>query len=63
MGIEYHHIHHMFTKVPGYRLRECHEEAPEGLWEGITRLGYRDMWESLCCTVYDEKKGCYSPYP
>ena len=63
MGIEYHHIHHMFTKVPGYRLRECHEQAPEGLWQGINKLGYRDMLESLSCECFDEKKGRYGRFP
>lgn len=27
MGIEYHHIHHASTQVPGYHLRACHEEG------------------------------------
>ena len=63
LGIEYHHIHHLYTKVPGYRLRECHESAPEGLWEGIHYMTYPDQWHSLSCTVYDEKKGRYTSYP
>ena len=24
-GIEYHHIHHMTTSIPGYKLKEYHE--------------------------------------
>ena len=27
MGIEYHHIHHMCAKIPGYNLMEYHEEV------------------------------------
>lgn len=27
MGIEYHHIHHYSTQVPGYLLRKCHEDG------------------------------------
>jgi len=26
-GIEYHHIHHLNTRVPMYRLRQCHDAA------------------------------------
>lgn len=63
MGIEYHHIHHMYTKVPGYRLRECHEEAPKGMWQGITRLSYADMWDSMTFTCFNEKKGRYQGFP
>jgi omega-6 fatty acid desaturase (delta-12 desaturase) len=28
-GIEYHHIHHLNTRVPMYRMRQCHEAAGE----------------------------------
>lgn len=54
LGIEYHHIHHLMTKVPGYRLKQCHEEAPAGLWKNVTQLTYADMWRSIQCTLYDE---------
>ena len=26
MGIEFHHIHHLFTKIPGYNLKKCHNQ-------------------------------------
>ncbi len=25
-GIEYHHVHHLSTKVPSYKIQECHEK-------------------------------------
>jgi len=56
MGIEYHHIHHYSTKVPGYKLQQCHEEAPEGLWAEVTCLGYSDILKSLTYTLYDEEQ-------
>jgi len=58
MGIEYHHIHHYTTKVPGYYLQKCHEEAPEGLWKdnGVVSLSYPEMWDSLRYALYDEEK-------
>eukprot|EP01127_Copromyxa_protea_P001790 TRINITY_DN11705_c0_g1_i1.p1 TRINITY_DN11705_c0_g1~~TRINITY_DN11705_c0_g1_i1.p1 ORF type:complete len:333 (-),score=50.78 TRINITY_DN11705_c0_g1_i1:115-1113(-) len=56
MGIEYHHIHHYTTKVPGYFLQQCHEEAPEGMWSDINHLSYSDMWNGLKYTLYDDEK-------
>lgn len=58
-GIEYHHIHHYSSVVPGYLLKKCHEEAPPGLWEGVTLLTPTDMWTSIFYTLYDEKAGKY----
>jgi len=59
MGIEYHHIHHYSSIVPGYLLRKCHEEAPPDLWLGTTVLTYQDMFNSLFLTLYDESTGKY----
>lgn len=30
LGIGFHQIHHLNARVPCYKLRPCHEEAPEG---------------------------------
>jgi len=57
MGIEYHHIHHYSTGIPGYKMKQCYEEAPPGLWKGITILGYRDFLRSLTYTLFDEDAG------
>lgn len=27
-AIGYHHVHHLHSKIPGYRLRECYEKTP-----------------------------------
>jgi len=59
MGIEYHHIHHYSTKVPGYKLQRCHEEAPPGLFTDIPILDYPTMWNSLFLSLYDETTGKY----
>jgi len=63
MGIEYHHIHHYSSIVPGYLLRKCHEEAPEGLWDGTTTLSLKDMYESVFFALYDEPTGRYVSFP
>jgi len=59
MGIEYHHIHHYSSLVPGYLLRKCHEEGNNNLWHGTTVLSYKDMFESIFYSLYDEPTGKY----
>ena len=53
LGIEYHHIHHARTRIPGYMLRACHERAPQGLWGAVTVLSYTEMWQSLWLELWD----------
>lgn len=59
-GIEYHHIHHFKTSIPGYRLAAVHDGAPEGMFDAVPRL---DTWakvrDSLYMTLYDEERRTY----
>ena len=55
-GIEYHHIHHLSARVPSYRLRACHEEAPADMWRGIRTIAFREGWESLKLTLWCDSK-------
>jgi omega-6 fatty acid desaturase (delta-12 desaturase) len=55
-GIEYHHIHHLSSRVPSYRLRDCHEEAPEGMWDGIQTMTLREGWDSMKLVLWSESK-------
>lgn len=55
-GIEYHHIHHLNSRVPSYRLRICHEEAPEGMWSGIRTITLREGWNSMDLVLWSEAK-------
>ena len=55
MGIEYHHIHHLNSRVPGYNLRRCHEGADAKFWQSVPRLGGKDMLRSLTYTLWDEE--------
>lgn len=57
MGIGYHHIHHLDTRVPGYLTQQCHEEGKPEYWKGVTVLNMHDFWDCLWTTVYDEKSG------
>lgn len=55
LGIEYHHIHHFRTRIPGYMLRSVHEGAPSGWWRDVVTLDGAAMWESLWLQAYDEE--------
>ena len=52
-NIGYHHIHHLSSRIPNYRLRECFEENPE--LQRVTRL---TLTGSLACArlrLWDEE--------
>jgi omega-6 fatty acid desaturase (delta-12 desaturase) len=51
-NIGYHHVHHLTSRIPNYRLPECFREIPE--LHGVTRL---DLRKSLRCArlkLWDE---------
>lgn len=56
-GIEYHHIHHLSTRVPGYQLRSCHEALPEKVWldAGVEVMGWDGVRKSLGYTLFDRE--------
>lgn len=54
LGIEFHHVHHLDTRVPSYRLQACHEAAPPGAWHGVASLGAREAAEAMRNVMYDE---------
>jgi omega-6 fatty acid desaturase (delta-12 desaturase) len=52
--IGYHHIHHLSSRVPNYRLRECYESSPA--LQTVPRL---TLWTSLRCArlkLWDEDR-------
>lgn len=51
MGIEYHHIHHINSKIPGYHLQKYHES--DGQYERVFKLSVRAFYENLWLRVYD----------
>jgi acyl-lipid omega-6 desaturase (Delta-12 desaturase) len=53
-NIGYHHIHHLATRIPNYRLREAYESSP--LLQAAPRL---TLWSSLKCAslkLWDEQQ-------
>lgn len=60
-GIEYHHIHHMNAKIPGYNLQKYHEEVvnTSNIFDSITKLSMNDCYNNLWLKLYDEEKKRY----
>jgi hypothetical protein len=66
LGIEHHHIHHLDSRVPCYRLMECHEGAPSGMWEaaGVPVLrGWNDIKRGLSVALWDEERSEFARFP
>jgi omega-6 fatty acid desaturase (delta-12 desaturase) len=54
LGIEFHHIHHLNTRVPFYSLRKCHFDG-EHFWKGIvTNITFSNFWESMNTVLWDD---------
>ena len=55
-GIEYHHIHHMNSKIPGYNLQKYHDEVEQNsnLFDNIVKLSMADCYNNLWLAMYDE---------
>ncbi|HEX2165200.1 MAG TPA: fatty acid desaturase [Thermoanaerobaculia bacterium] len=51
-NIGYHHIHHLSSRIPNYRLRETFEENPE--LQRVTRLTLRDSLACARLRLWDE---------
>jgi omega-6 fatty acid desaturase (delta-12 desaturase) len=52
-NIGYHHIHHLASQIPNYRLAKCFHENP-GLQQ-VTRLTLRDGLRTLRLKLWDEE--------
>lgn len=60
-GIEYHHIHHMNSKIPGYNLQKYHEDVTgqSTMLDNVTRLSLTDCYRNLWLVLYDENQKKY----
>lgn len=54
-SIEVHHIHHLNSRVPSYRLYRCHTEAPPGMWAGVRAITFQEGWDSLRLAMWSEQ--------
>ena len=57
MGIEYHHIHHMNSKIPGYNLQKYHEEvvSKSDIFDNVYVVSMTDFYNNLWLSLYDEE--------
>jgi len=61
MGIEYHHIHHMNAKIPGYNIQKYHEEviSKSNMFDNIVILNMQDCFTNLWLMLYDNENKKY----
>jgi acyl-lipid omega-6 desaturase (Delta-12 desaturase) len=52
--IGFHHIHHVCSKIPNYRLRDCFNQNPE--FRDARRLTLLDSLKCLRLSLWDEKR-------
>jgi len=53
-NIGFHHIHHLCSRIPNYRLQECLEASPR--LQSINRLTLRGSLKGLWLTLWDEDR-------
>lgn len=53
--IGYHHVHHLSSKIPSYRLRDCH--AAIGDFRRARRLGLLESLRTVRLALWDEDTG------
>lgn len=54
-NIGFHHVHHLNSRVPNYRLQECHESIPA--LGGVPTLSFRDGLRATRMVLWDEARG------
>ena len=64
LGIEYHHIHHISTRVPCYKIQQCHVDAPPDLWNGIVHVDTVEKYVvSTFHTMWDDEQQSLVTFP
>lgn len=51
--IGFHHVHHLNSQIPFYRLEETMQALPELQSPGQTSFGLKDMWDCLHLDLWD----------
>ncbi len=55
VDIAFHHVHHLSSKIPNYRLVKCHKEFKH-LFLNVTRIMLADVPKSLKCILWDTEQ-------
>ncbi len=59
-NIGLHHIHHLCSRIPNYKLQECMDTMPE--LKNINRLTLRDSLDCLRFKLWDEEQNKMVPF-
>ena len=62
-NIGYHHVHHLNSRIPFYRLPEAMAAIPELQHPGETRLRPRDILACLALKLWDADAQQMVPFP
>lgn len=54
-NIGYHHIHHLSSRIPNYRLEECHNSEP--IFQEVPPMTLRSSMACLKYRLHDEENG------
>ena len=54
-NIGVHHIHHLSTRIPNYRLQECYDQVPA--MREVPTLGLRESFRCARLKLWDEECG------
>jgi omega-6 fatty acid desaturase (delta-12 desaturase) len=66
LGIEYHHVHHLNSRVPCYGLKGCHDEgvsSSSDTWKYVNHLSLMDAFRCLSNVMWDVQEQKYVPFP
>ncbi|WP_448206917.1 fatty acid desaturase [Azospirillum sp. sgz302134] len=50
--VGYHHVHHLASRVPSYRLRDCHRSVPE--LQAVRAISLKDSLKTVRLALFDE---------
>ncbi len=62
-NIGYHHVHHLNSRIPFYRLPEAMAGIPELQTPGVTALSPRDILQCLKLKLWDAEQDRLVPFP
>ncbi len=55
-NIGFHHIHHLDSRIPNYRLKQCYDENPE--FQNAYKLTFLSSFKCLFVKLWDEDRKC-----
>ncbi|MGB1077362.1 MAG: fatty acid desaturase [Bdellovibrionales bacterium] len=59
-NIGIHHVHHLNSSIPNYRLQECIDDMPE--LKSINRMTFKDSLQCIKWALWDEKSEKMIPF-